>query len=55
MLTANDGLMENNEDTSLTNPQRKPWSHCNDNKRDACRDAYRKPMQATEELAPMKG
>lgn len=54
MLTANGGLMESNEDTSLTNLQRKPWSHDNDNKRDACRDAYRKPLQATEELDPMK-
>jgi len=55
MLTANGGLMESNEDTSQTTRQRKHVNHDNDNKRDACQDAYRKAMQAMEELAQMKG
>ncbi len=55
MLITNGDPMENNEDTNQTTRQRKPVNHDNENKRDACQDAYRKPMQATEELAQMKG
>jgi len=55
MLIATGGLMENSEDTNLTNLQRKPGNHDNDNTRDACQDAYRIPRKATEELAQMKG
>lgn len=55
MQITNGDLMANNEDTSQMNQYRKPENHDNDNKLDACQDAYRKPKMVKKELHPMKG
>ncbi len=51
MLTANGGLMVNNEQTSQWNPRQKPECRYNDNKRDACPSACRKHKLEYEALA----
>ncbi len=55
MLTANDGLKENNEDTSPKSLLQTPWNHDSENELDTCQDAYQKAKMAKKELDLKKG